>query len=64
LAAAGRSTTGSASFGARLRLSLRRWRSLHLRLSLRGSLRLRRLGLRWRLRPRGLRSRATLLARG
>src|SRR5215472_7002814 len=74
LAAAGRSTTGSASFGARLWLSLRS--SLHLRralgLSLRSSLCLRRLGLRLPLRlwlwlwlwPRGLRIRATLLARG
>ena len=74
LAAAGRPTTGSASFGARLRLSLRSslhlWRALGL--SLRSSLCLRRLGLRLPLRlrlwlwlwPRGLRIRATLLARG
>src|SRR5215472_2264020 len=70
LAAAGRSTAGSASFGARLWLSLRS--SLHLRralgLSLRSSLCLRRLGLRlplwlW-LWPRGLRTRGALLARG
>src|SRR6516162_767839 len=67
LAAAGRPTTGSASLGARLWLSLRSslhlWRALGL--SLRSSLCLRRLGLRlwlW-LWPRGFRIRAALLAR-